>query len=584
MAVFLFIQSAAAVYAAPDTNSVVRAISGYCLSDELYAFIQINEGYDIDSFSVSLQSDAVSAVAGERFLVPVTETGTIVRYVFMVDLTGSMRKYADAVNAFVDALMETEKLEAFYTVATFGECFEVVSENMTDRNTVKRVLGGLKYTEKLTNPYTGVESALTYLDGCSRKSGDLIHLVVITDGDPDLGIEDEEERRSTERALAESAAAKIQNAPEIIVSTICTAQWDSDCFDALSAGSGIHEMIDDGQAAAAAGKKMAGYVDSLYRIDFKLSAVPEAERFSAALRLRGKALDGQLAMFDIPLEGIPNLKLFSGHVQENPNADNPDGSGDLGIEGIIGDAEEDGDESGNAGGEKPEDGEKKEPGEESTGSGNEGAGEPGSEEGTGSGNEGADEPGSEESTGAGNEGADESGNEDTGEPGCKDMQRLLWLGGICVLVLVVGVCLIILVRKRNSGKTDSQSRGKNRQDQDAAVPAGRAVAAGGGTGTGGLRLTMKLEVYSGNCVSRSSNLCLTDSFVIGSAPECDLVFRDQDVSPQNSRVFVKNQMIYIEDLNSVNGTALGGMRIQGQNRLRSGDVISIGNVEFSFKF
>lgn len=576
MAVFLFLQSAAAVYAAPDTNSVIRAISGYCLSDELYAFIQINEGYDIDSFSVNLQSDTVSAAAGGRSMVPVTETGTIVRYVFMVDLTGSMRKYADEVNAFVDALMETEKLEAFYTVATFGECFEVVSENMTDRNTVKRVLGGLKYTEKLTNPYTGVESALTYLDGCSRKSGDLIHLVVITDGDPDLGIKDEEESRGTESALAESAAAKIQNAPEIIVSTICTAQWDSDCFDALSAGSGIHEMIDDGQEAAAAGKKMAGYVDSLYRIDFKLSAVPEAERFSAVLRLRGNDLNGQLAMFDIPLEGIPNLKLFSGHAQENPNADGQDESGGVEIEGVITDADEDGDESGNTGGEKPEGEEKKEPGEESIELGNEGADEPGSEESTGVGNEGAGEPGSEESTG--------SGNEDADEPGCKDMQRLLWIGGICVLVLVVGSCLIILVRKRNSGKTDSQSRGKRKQDQAAAAHAGRAAAAGEGTGTGGLRLAMKLEVYSGNCASRSSNICLTDSFVIGSAPECDLVFRDQDVSPQNSRVFVKNQIIYIEDLNSANGTALGGMRIQGQNRLRSGDVISIGDVEFSFKF
>lgn len=550
MAVFLFIQSAAAVYAAPDTNSVVRAISGYCLSDELYAFIQIKEGYDIDSFSVNLQSDAVSA-SGERLLVPVTDTDTIVRYVFMVDMTGSMRKYADEVNAFVDALMEAEKLEAFYTVATFGECFEVVSENMTDRNTVKRVLGGLKYTEKLTNPYTGIESALTYLDGCSRKSGDLIHLVVITDGDPDLGMKDEEESRSTERALAESAAAKIQNAPEIIVSTICTAQWDNDCFSALSAGSGIHEMIDDDQDAAAAGEKMAGYVDSLYRIDFKLSSLPVTERFSAVLKLRGNDLNGQLAIFDIPLEGIPNVKLFSGHTQESPGTDNPDGNGSLGIEGGIGDA--DGDESGNASGENPEGGEKKEPGEESTG-----------------------EPD--------REGVDESGNEGAGKPGCLDMQRLLLISGICAIVLIVGVCLIILARKRNSGKTNSQSRGKNRQDPVTAAHAGKAAAAGGGMGTGGLRLAMKLEVYSGNCVSRPASICLTDSFMIGSAPECDLVFRDQDVSPQNSRVFVKNQMIYIEDLNSANGTALGGMRIQGQNRLRSGEVISIGNVEFSLKF
>lgn len=600
MAVLLFLQSTVVAFAAPNTNSVVRAISGYCLGDELYAFLQINEGYDIDSFTVSFQSDAASAAGGGR-LVPVTETSTIVRYVFMVDRSGSMRKYADEVNAFVDALMETEKQETFYTVATFEECFEIVSENMTDPNTVKRVLGELKYTGKLTNPYTAVESALTYLDGCSRRSGDLIHLIVITDGDPALGIEDEEERRSTESALAESAAAKIQNAPEVIVSTICMAEWDADAFDALSAGSGIHEMIDDDQDAAAAGAKAAGYVDSLYRIDVKLSAAPKTERFSAAIKLRGNALSGQLAMFDIPLEGLPNLKLFSGQTQENPGADDQAGNGGFGIAGIIGGADEDGDKPqnedgdkpGDEDGDKPEDEEQKEPGgegagepgsEESAGLENEGADEAGSEESTGSGDEGAGEPGSEDSAGSGNEGADKSGDEGTGVPGSKDMQKLLWIGGICALVLIVGVCLIILVRKRKSRKKESQSGAENRQDQNAAAHAGRAAALGGGIGTGGLRLSMKLEVYAGNCVSRTALICLTDSLVIGSAPECDLVFRDQDVSPQNSRVFIKDQMIYIEDLNSAAGTALGGMRIQGQNRLRSGDVISIGNVEFSFKF
>lgn len=596
-AVFLFLQSAAAVYAAPDTDSVLKAVSGYCLGDELYTFIQIKDGYDTDSFTVKLRSDAVSA-AGEGSLEPVTETGTIVRYVFMVDLTGSMRKYEEEVNAFVGALMETEKLEAFYTIATFGECFEVVSENMTDPNTVKRALGGLEYTEKLTNPYTGIESALTYLDSCARKSGDLIHLVVITDGDPDLGVQDEEESRSMESALAESAAEKIRNAPEIIVSTICMAQWDDRCFEALSTGSGIHETIDDDQDAAAAGKKMAGYVDGLYRIGFKLSVPPVTERFSAALKLRGNDLNGQLAMFDISLEGLPDLKLLFNHTQEDPGADDPDGNGGLGIEGIIGDADE--------GGEKPEDGEKKEPGEEGSGeqggkspdeSGGEGTGEQGSENPDEPGDEGSGEKGSENPEEPGNEGSGEQESENPDEPGeegadglkdgdakkQEDMQGLIWAGVICAAVIVVGVGLIILVRKRNSGKSSQPSYAQNRQDQAAAMQAGGA-AAGGGIGTGGLRITMKLEVYSGNCVSSQTAILLTDSIVIGSAPECDLVFRDPDVSPQNSRVWIKNQMIYIEDLNSARGTALGGMRIQGQNRLRSGDVISIGNVEFSFKF
>lgn len=553
---FLILQSTVTVFAAQD--SVVKAISGYCQSDELYAFIQINDDYDTDSFTVKLQSDAVTA-EGERSLVPVMETDTRVHYVLMMDLSDSMRNYADEVDAFVGALMETEKLEACYTIATFGECFEVVKENMTDGNAVKRTLSELEYTEKLTDPYTGIESALIYLDSSSIRSGDLIYLVVITDGELDLGIEDERESQREENKRAKSATEKIQNTPEVIVSTICMAEWDSRAFDVLSEGRGLHEAIDDNQDAAAAGEKVAGYVDSLYRIDFKLSAVSETERFSAALRLRGNALDGQLAMFEVSLESLPDLKLFSGHGRENPNADGQDESGGVEIEGVI--TDEDGDESENVSGEKPETGEETEPEVESTG-------EPGREESAGPENEGVDEPGSEDSTELANEGMDESESEDT--------QGILWIVGICALVIVVGVCLIILVRKQRSGKAELQPGAKKRQNQ--------AAAGSGGITAGGSGLTMKLEVYSGNCVSGRASICLADSIVIGSAPECDLVFCDQDVSPQNSRVFVKDQMIYIADLNSANGTALGGMRIQGQNRLRSGDVISIGNVEFSFKF
>jgi hypothetical protein len=37
-------------------------------------------------------------------------------------------------------------------------------------------------------------------------------------------------------------------------------------------------------------------------------------------------------------------------------------------------------------------------------------------------------------------------------------------------------------------------------------------------------------------------------------------------------------------MNSPTGTFIGGMRIQGSNRLRSGDVISVGDSDFSLKF
>lgn len=503
----LFWQSAVSVHAAPEDNQVVKAVSGYCLGDEFYTFIQLEDGYAADSFKVNLKSDAVSA-AGEQSLVPITSTSATVRYVFMIDLTGSMRKYAEEVNEFVDSLMETETLESFYTVAAFGEHFEIVSENLTDKNAVKKVLNELKYTEQLTDPYTGVASALTYLDGYSRKSGDLIHLVMITDGDPDLGIEDEEKSQVEERTLAESAALKIESTPEVIVSTICTEQWDECAIQALSAGSGIHYIIDDNQDARAAGEKMANYVDSLYRVNFRLSEVPNVERFSVQLWLKGNDL------MSISLEGVPNLKLFSNNTQEDPDSENGEGLGRLDIGDIVGD-------------------------------------------------EDTKEPEGEAVNGM------EDSEIDTGSEPQEAKQEidknLIIIGGVCVFIIIVGICAIILVRKRNSRKTGPQPKAKK-----------EAGATGG--------IMMKLEIYSGNCVSRSTSISLTDSLVIGSAPECDLVFNDPDVSPKNSRIFIKNQMLYIEDLNSSSGTALGGMRIQSQNRLRSGDVISIGNVEFCFKF
>lgn len=487
----LFLYSVMPVYAAGENEPVIEAVSGYCLGDEIHTFIELEDGYDIESFKVSLQSDA--AGGAEAALVPLTKTGSIVRYIFVVDLSGSMRQYTSEVNAFVEALVTREKQEAFYTVATFGEHFEIVDENLTDINTLKKVLGGLSYTEQLTNPYAGVESALTYLDGCSVRSGDVIHLIMITDGEPDLGYKDEEK----EQKLAEAAADKIEKTPEVIVSTFCTAKWDPAACDAFFNGKGLHEQADNNQDAAAAGENMAEYIDGLYRASFKLSKNPVLERFDGELQIRGNSLDGQLALFNIDLKNIPNLKLFSNDGL-NPSIQEESTHEVTREETVAPERETVTEES---------------------------------------------ETPSEET-------------DECGEP--KNASKILViLIPAAAGIIVAGSCAVIAVKKRKK--------------QNALKPDANAI-------------TMKLEVYSGNCISKTKVFYLTDSLIIGSAKKCDLIFANEDVAPQNSRIFRKEGMIYIEDFNSKEGTALGGMRIQGQNRLRSGDVISIGTVEFSMKF
>ena len=95
---------------------------------------------------------------------------------------------------------------------------------------------------------------------------------------------------------------------------------------------------------------------------------------------------------------------------------------------------------------------------------------------------------------------------------------------------------------------------------------------------------MKLEVLSGKTRTKADEFYLKDWLLIGSDPSCDLVFDEPEVAGRNSRIFFEEGYLYIEDLASPAGTALGGMRLYAPNRLRSGDEISIGDVLFRFTF
>jgi hypothetical protein len=97
-------------------------------------------------------------------------------------------------------------------------------------------------------------------------------------------------------------------------------------------------------------------------------------------------------------------------------------------------------------------------------------------------------------------------------------------------------------------------------------------------------LFMKIGVLNGKFTGKSDELYLNNEMLIGRSKECDIVFRDKEVSDKNTRIFMTADEIYIEDLGSQNGTAIGGMKIYSPNRLRSGDINTIGSVKFSLKF
>lgn len=80
---------------------------------------------------------------------------------------------------------------------------------------------------------------------------------------------------------------------------------------------------------------------------------------------------------------------------------------------------------------------------------------------------------------------------------------------------------------------------------------------------------------------------LTDEVVIlGRAKDCDIQIDDQSVSSKHARLVIENdpflvgnQLIYIEDLKSTNGTELNGRAVM-REKLVDGDMIKIGFNQF----
>lgn len=129
-----------------------------------------------------------------------------------------------------------------------------------------------------------------------------------------------------------------------------------------------------------------------------------------------------------------------------------------------------------------------------------------------------------------------------------------------LILLAAIVTGIILMKRKRSGKTLNRSESAK------------------------VGVVMSAQIIQGNCLTGNLDMRLRDELIIGSDKSCDLVFDDPYIAPRNSRIFIKEGAIYIEDLKEMSNTYLESMKIFKPNRLRSGDEISIGKTTFKLLF
>lgn len=68
-------------------------------------------------------------------------------------------------------------------------------------------------------------------------------------------------------------------------------------------------------------------------------------------------------------------------------------------------------------------------------------------------------------------------------------------------------------------------------------------------------------------------------FIIGRREECHLCLETAYVSRLHCIILVREGQVSVADLGSTNGTFVGGERVEGKRRLKSGDVIRLGPVK-----
>lgn len=72
-------------------------------------------------------------------------------------------------------------------------------------------------------------------------------------------------------------------------------------------------------------------------------------------------------------------------------------------------------------------------------------------------------------------------------------------------------------------------------------------------------------------------------WILGRHPECQVVINVLAVSRQHAKVLRDNAGFFVEDMKSRNGTFVNDTLIQGRQKLHSGDVIKVCDVEFAFQ-
>lgn len=262
----------------------------------LYAFARLTEDPAGAEPRLQLGTTGLTLPA-EGPLTRVSDAGTPVSYLLLVDRSNSMGGLSGNVTAFAKRLIREE---AAFSLATFGVDFQLLDTGGGTGGELLAALGGVAYGEEGTDLPTAVVAAMDHLETLDRSPGELVNLVILTDGVTEA-VEDGE--------ALEMARYRVAEDPSVLVHTVGLATGravSQEALDALaSLGTGVHTVVGSGGVSAdTAAQAVVQDVSGLWTAAFSVAAQGEGSFGKASLCLLPQGEDApslRLALPAVPL-------------------------------------------------------------------------------------------------------------------------------------------------------------------------------------------------------------------------------------------------------------------------------------------
>lgn len=78
----------------------------------------------------------------------------------------------------------------------------------------------------------------------------------------------------------------------------------------------------------------------------------------------------------------------------------------------------------------------------------------------------------------------------------------------------------------------------------------------------------------------NQEIFIEHDMLVGRHADCDIVLQSSQISRRHAAFYVKDQVLYLEDLKSSNGTFVNDMKIEAQVQLKDGDLVQFASLKF----